>query len=138
MAAFPRSSGERLSFSYRALHNLARAAVTASRIQQKLVFTKGVRRNSRERVVLFPADGESQEGCSSGAVPGRCLARRGSAIRSAKPFARFFLGCYLIRRGKCLMSPISSPVIAFELPVLRNNRKLLGRPCNRFESRLIF
>ena len=74
----------------------------------------------------------------SGAVPGRCLARRGSAIREAKPFARFVLDCHLLRRGKCLISPISSPVLALELPVLRNNRKLLGRPCNRFESRLIF
>jgi hypothetical protein len=73
-----------------------------------------------------------------GAVPGRCLARRGSAIREAKPFARFVLDCHLLRRGKCLISPISSPVLALELPVLRNNRKLLGRPSNRFESWLIF
>jgi hypothetical protein len=65
-----------------------------------------------------------------GAWQALCLTRRGSAGLGVKPFARFFPDCHLLGGGKCLMLPISMPVFALKLPVLKNNRKAARRCCN--------
>jgi hypothetical protein len=46
--------------------------------------------------------------------------------------------CHLFEGYTGLILRFAAPVFTPQLPVLRNNRKLLGRPCNRFESRSIF
>jgi hypothetical protein len=52
--------------------------------------------------------------------------------------ARFSTACHLFEGYRGLILRVAAPVFTPQPPVLRNNRKLLGRPGNRFESQSIF
>src|ERR1700679_870843 len=63
--------------------------------------------------------------------------RPGNVCR-ATACPRFSAAFHLFEGYRCLILRIAAPVFTSQPPVLRNSRKLLGGPCNRFESQSIF